>query len=206
LFSLWVFIGGYFSLVQGRASLGPVYEAGLVHFCAVYWRLCCLRKGFGDCPGLLPFGRDGAHGLVDDKFGGIELEAGGSFVVAEDIADSLVGEVGHGHGFFAVQEIAFGKGLLEGSFEMRKIVAPAEDILEADVGAGGGLVDGVAGADRVDDGLLGRGKFDLAHENLIPDNTIAGERAEAECGNGVERLGVYETEGVRQAEDFLDVL
>ena len=155
---------------------------------------------------MFPFGRDGAEGLVDDEFGGVELEAGGSFVVAEDIAESLVGEVGHGHGFFAVQEIAFGESLLEGGAEMRKIAAPGEDIIEEDIGAGGGLADGVAGADRVDDGLLGRGKFDLAHENLTPDNTIAGEWARSECGDGAEWLGFYETEGVRQPEDFLEVL
>jgi hypothetical protein len=77
-----------------------------------------LRKGFGECPGLLPFGRDGAEGLVDDEFGGVELEAGGRFVIAEDVAEGLVGEVDQGHGFFAVQEIAFGESLLEGGAEI----------------------------------------------------------------------------------------
>ena len=180
-----------------RFAGGITWFVHFVHFCAVYWRLCRLRKGFDDGPRLFPFRLGGADGLVDDEFGGFELEAGGRFVIAEDVAEGLVGEVDQGHGFFAVQEIAFGESLLEGGAEMRKIAAPGEDILEEDVGTGGGLVDGVAGADGVDDGLLGRGKFDFGHGNLIPDNTIAGERAEAECGNGVERLGVYETEGVR---------
>ena len=50
------------------------------------------------------------------------------------------------------------------------------------VGGGDGAVDGAAGTDIVEDGLLLRGEFDLAHEDTIPSNTITGERADTRCG------------------------
>jgi len=105
--------------------------------------------------------------LLDDESGGFELDAGGSFVVAEDVAESLVGEVGEGHGSFAEQEVAIGEGLLEGGGEMGQVAAPGEDVLAENVGEGDGAVDGAAGGDHVDDLLLLRCEFGFGHEKLI---------------------------------------
>ena len=122
--------------------------------------MCAYRGGFDGRTTFLRFGRNGCGGLIDDESGGFELDAGGSFVVAEDVPEGLVGLVHQGHGSFAAQEIAFGYSQLEG---------------------GGGAVDGAAGTDMVEDGLLLRGELGLVHEDFVASNTITGERAGTRC-------------------------
>ena len=98
-----------------------------MHFCAICGHLWAYRGGFRGGTTLFPFGRDFGGGLLDDEFGGLELEAGGSFVVAEDVPEGLVGLVNQGDGSFAVHQIAFGESLLQGGGEMGELAAPGED-------------------------------------------------------------------------------
>jgi hypothetical protein len=97
--------------------------------------------------------------LLDDESGGFELDAGGSFVVAEDVAEGLVGLVDQSHDSFAVHQIALGESLLQGGGEMRKLAAPGENILAENVGYGDGAVDGATGADHIAS-VRGRGAWD----------------------------------------------
>jgi hypothetical protein len=84
--------------------------------------------------------------LLDDESRGFELEAGGRFVVAEDVAEGLVGLVDQGHDSFAVRQVAFDESQFQRGGEMGELAAPGEEILR-DAGGGDGGVDGVAGAD-----------------------------------------------------------
>ena len=59
-----------------------------------------------------------------------------------------------------------------------EFTAPGGSVLGEEAGGGDGAVDGAAGTDIVEDGLVSRGEFDLVHEDLIPVNTITSERAE----------------------------
>ena len=144
---------------------------GFVHFCAFGGEFCRFRGGGGSS--------------FDDEPGGFELDAGGSFGVAEHVAEGLVGEADQGDGSFVEHPIAVGEGLLEGGFEMGKLAAPGKNVHAENVGNGDGAMDGAVGGDHVYDLLLLRCEFDFGQADLIPeqyDNWRAG-------GNGVKGRG-----------------
>jgi hypothetical protein len=102
--------------------------AGFVHSCAFRSELCRFRGGGGSS--------------FDDEPGGFELDAGGSFGVAEDVAKGLVGEADQSDGPFVEHPIAVGEGLREGGFEMGKLAAPGKNVLAENVGNRDGAADG----------------------------------------------------------------
>ena len=148
--------------------------AGFVHSCAFGGEFCRFRGG--------------GSSSFDDESGGFELDAGGSFGVAENVAEGLVGEADQGDGFLAEHPIAVGEGLLEGGFEMGKLAAPGKNVLAENVGQVDGVVDGAAGGDHEDHFLLFGGELDFGQADLITSNTITGERADTGRGEGANWL------------------